>query len=148
MEWTRANLKLNEALQNLRKLSSQFNIEDEEFENAERSVAFFGKELQIYDYLLNLIQNDRKQMNQLADIIVDKIISRQAEYDAEFMKNLAEHDEIDEIHFMAKPIKTNEEIILLNIERLEGQLQKAIEEEDYMSAEELKKSIQKFKDKL
>ena len=88
------------------------------------------------------------QMNQLADIIVNKIISRQAEYDAEFMKNLAEHDEIDEIHFMAKPIKTNEEIIILNIERLESQLNKAIEEEDYMRAEELKKSIQKFKDKL
>lgn len=59
-KWNGANLKLNEALQNLRKLSSQFNIEDEEFENAERSVEFFGKELQIYDYLLNLIQNDRR----------------------------------------------------------------------------------------
>lgn len=88
------------------------------------------------------------QMNQLADIIVNKIISRQAEYDAEFIKNLAEHDEIDEIHFMPKPIKTNEEIILLNIERLESQLNKVIEEEDYMRAEELKKLIQKFKDKL
>lgn len=59
-KWNGANLKLNEALQNFRKLSSQFNIEDEEFENAERSVEFFGKELQIYDYLLNLIQNDRR----------------------------------------------------------------------------------------
>lgn len=88
------------------------------------------------------------QMNQLADIIVDKIISRQAQYDAEFMKNLTEHDEIDEIHFMPKPIKTNEEIILLNIERLESQLRKAIEEEDYMRAEELKKAIQNFRDKL
>jgi len=88
------------------------------------------------------------QMNQLADIIVNKIISRQAEYDAEFMKNLVEHDEIDEIHFMPKPIKTNEEIILLNIERLESQLNKAIEEEDYMRAEELKKTIKNFRDKL
>ena len=88
------------------------------------------------------------QMNQLADIIVNKIISRQAEYDAEFMKNLAEHDEIDEIHFMPKPIKTNEEIILLNIERLESQLRKALEEEDYMRAEELKKTIKNFRDKL
>lgn len=59
-KWNTANLKLNEAQQNLRKLSSRFNMEDEEFENAERSVAFFGKELQIYDYLLNLIQNDRR----------------------------------------------------------------------------------------
>lgn len=59
-KWNGANLKLNEALQNLKRVSSQFDIDDEEFENAERSVAFFGKELQIYDYLLNLIQNDRR----------------------------------------------------------------------------------------
>ena len=87
-------------------------------------------------------------MNQLADIIVDKIISRQAEYDAEFMKNLAENEYINEVHFMPNPVKTNEEIIMLNIERLEAQLEKALEEEDYMRAETLKKSIQKFKDKL
>ena len=89
-----------------------------------------------------------QQMNQLADIIVDKIINRQAEYDAEFMKNLAENDQIEEVHFMPKPVKTNEEIIMLNIERLESQLQKALNEEDYMRAETLRKSIQKFKDKL
>ena len=89
-----------------------------------------------------------QQMNQLADIIVDKIISRQAEYDAEFMRNLSENEHIDEIHFMPKPVKTNEEIIMLNIERLEAQLKKALDEEDYMRAETLKKSIQKFKDKL
>jgi len=89
-----------------------------------------------------------QQMNQLADIIVDKIINRQAEYDAEFMKNLAENDQIEEVHFMPKPVKTNEEIIMLNIERLDDQLQKALNEEDYMRAETLKKSIQKFKDKL
>lgn len=89
-----------------------------------------------------------QQMNQLADIIVNKIISRQAEYDAEFMKNLAEDDKIEDVYFMPKPIKTNEEIIMLNIERLEAQLQKAIDDEDYMRAETLKKSIQKFKDKL
>jgi protein-arginine kinase activator protein McsA len=89
-----------------------------------------------------------QQMNQLADIIVDKIISRQAVYDAEFMKNLAENENVDEIHFMPKPVKTNEEIIMLNIERLESQLQKALNEEDYMRAETLRKSIQKFKDKL
>lgn len=89
-----------------------------------------------------------QQMNQLADIIVDKIISRQAEYDAEFMKSLAENEYINEVHFMPNPVKTNEEIIMLNIERLEAQLEKALEEEDYMRAETLKKSIQKFKDKL
>ncbi len=89
-----------------------------------------------------------QQMNQLADIIVDKIISRQAEYDAEFMKNLADNEQVEEIHFIPKPIKTNEEIIMLNIERLEAQLQKALDEEDYMHAETLRKSIQKFKDKL
>ena len=89
-----------------------------------------------------------QQMNQLADIIVDKIISRQAEYDAEFMKNLADNEQVEEIHFIPKPIKTNEEIIMLNIERLEAQLQKALDDEDYMHAETLRKSIQKFKDKL
>ena len=97
-----------------------------------------------------------QQMNQLADIIVNKIISKQAEYDAEFMKNLAENEHIDEIHFTPKPFRTNEidleafgeEIIILNIERLESQLQKALDEEDYMRAETLRKSIQDLKDKL
>ena len=88
------------------------------------------------------------EMNRLADIIVDKIISRQAQYDAEFMKQLSEDDRVDEVYFSPKPIKTNEEIVILNIERLEAQLKKALEEEDYMRAESLKKAIQKFKDKL
>ena len=64
------------------------------------------------------------------------------------MKNLADNEQVEEIHFIPKPIKTNEEIIMLNIERLEAQLQKALDEEDYMHAETLRKSIQKFKDKL
>ena len=85
-----------------------------------------------------------QQMNQLADIIVSKIISRQAEYDAEFMRILAEEGNLEVDFHIPKPIKTDEEIL----SQLEARLQKAIEEEDYMRAETLKKSIQKLKNKL
>jgi hypothetical protein len=53
------NRKLNEARLRFKKLSSQSNLDDDELEIAERSISFYGKELQIYDYLETLIQNDR-----------------------------------------------------------------------------------------
>lgn len=56
--WNGANLKLNEAKQTLNKLLLLDNLDEEELEHAERSVAFYKKELNTYDYLLNLISND------------------------------------------------------------------------------------------
>lgn len=57
--WNVTNLKLNEAKQNLNKLLLRDVLDDEELEYAERSVDFYKKELNTYDYLLNLILNDR-----------------------------------------------------------------------------------------
>jgi hypothetical protein len=37
----------------------QSNVDEDELESAENSVWFYGKELQTYDYILNLIENDR-----------------------------------------------------------------------------------------
>ena len=53
------NRKLNEAKVGFKRLMSQSDIDDDELEIAERSIFFYGKELQIYDYLETLIQNDR-----------------------------------------------------------------------------------------
>ncbi len=89
-----------------------------------------------------------QDLNRLADIIVKKIIDRQAEYDAEFMKYLTENAEVEEFYFMPKAIKSNEEIIVENIERLQAELKTALEKEDYRRAERLKRAIEKFKDKL
>ena len=54
-----ANIQLSSALTYFNKLTMQSNIDEDELENAENSVWFYGKELQTYDYILNLIENDR-----------------------------------------------------------------------------------------
>lgn len=53
------NRRLDEARLRFKRLMSQSNIDDDELEIAEGSISFYGKELQIYDYLETLIQNDR-----------------------------------------------------------------------------------------
>ena len=60
--WARkiaTNRKLDEARLRFKRLTSQSNIDDDELEIAEGSISFYGKELQIYDYLETLIENDR-----------------------------------------------------------------------------------------
>ena len=52
------NIQLTSAQRNFRWLSSQENIGEDEICNAEGSIEFYGKELMIYDYILNLIKND------------------------------------------------------------------------------------------
>jgi hypothetical protein len=37
----------------------QNDIDEDELKQAEDSVFFYGRELQTYDYILNLIENDR-----------------------------------------------------------------------------------------
>lgn len=54
-----ANIQLSSALTYFNRLSMQNNIDEDELENAENSVFFYGRELQTYDYILNLIKNDR-----------------------------------------------------------------------------------------
>ena len=54
-----ANIQLSSALTYFNRLSMQSNIDEDELEQAENSVFFYGRELQTYDYILNLIKNDR-----------------------------------------------------------------------------------------
>ena len=54
-----ANIQLSSALTYFNRLSMQNNIEEDELKQAEDSVFFYGRELQTYDYILNLIKNDR-----------------------------------------------------------------------------------------
>lgn len=54
-----ANIQLSSALTYFNKLTMQSNVDEDELESAENSVWFYGKELQTYDYILNLIENDR-----------------------------------------------------------------------------------------
>lgn len=54
-----ANIQLSSALTYFNRLSMQNNIDEDEIEQAESSVFFYGRELQTYDYILNLINNDR-----------------------------------------------------------------------------------------
>lgn len=53
------NILLSSASQHFNRLTTQNNIDEDELENAENSVLFYGRELQTYDYILNLIENDR-----------------------------------------------------------------------------------------
>jgi hypothetical protein len=54
-----ANIQLSSALTYFNRLTMQEDIDEDELESAENSVFFYGKELQTYDYILNLIENDR-----------------------------------------------------------------------------------------
>ena len=54
-----ANIQLSAASTYYNRLNKQNDIDEDELENAENSILFYGKELQTYDYILNLIKNDR-----------------------------------------------------------------------------------------
>jgi len=54
-----ANIQLSAASTYYNRLTMQNDIDEDELQQAENSVWFYGKELQTYDYILNLIENDR-----------------------------------------------------------------------------------------
>ena len=53
------NIQLSAASTHYNRLTMQNDIDEYELENAEDSILFYGRELQTYDYILNLIENDR-----------------------------------------------------------------------------------------
>jgi excinuclease UvrABC helicase subunit UvrB len=84
------------------------------------------------------------QMNQLADIIVSKILERQAEYDAEFLKAMEAQAGYRIEYFSTDTSSTGltkEEKINL----LEEQLKHALEIEDYEKAAKLVTEISELK---
>ena len=53
------NIQLSSALTYFNRLNTKSIVHEDELEIAENSVWFYEKELQTYDYILNLIKNDR-----------------------------------------------------------------------------------------
>lgn len=86
-----------------------------------------------------------EDLNKLAELIVLKLIKRQSEYDAHFMRMITEIPEDHEIGFMPKPIKTDDDLRALHIDRMESLLKKYLEEERYEDAARVQREIDKFK---
>lgn len=84
-----------------------------------------------------------EQMNKLADLIVEKILVRQAEYDAEFVKQMEKEHNI-QLDF----IDVQKDILELEIAKLEKRLQKLLEREMYEEAARLVEQINNLKKHL
>lgn len=88
-----------------------------------------------------------EQMKKFANIVARKVVKeleqKQKEWDESFIKSqqdLFTSDNTSDIRFLSE-----EEFIELRIKDLENKLNKAIEEEDYELAAEIKKEISKLK---
>lgn len=92
---------------------------------------------------------NKEEINELAEIIVKRLIERQQYYDEKFINIIMNSPETEEaeIGFMPKHIKTNEEIITLHLDRLDSMLQKYLEEEKYEDAARIQKEINRIKNK-
>ena len=87
-----------------------------------------------------------EQMKKFANIVARKVVKeleqKQKEWDESFIKSqqdLFTSDNTSDIRFLSE-----EEFIELRIKDLENKLNKAIEEEDYELAAEIKKEISKL----
>ena len=84
-----------------------------------------------------------EQLNKLADLIVDKILVKQAQYDAEFIRQMQEENNI-KLEFTT----VQNELIEEEIVKLEKRLQKLLEREQYERAAELVDKINELKKHL
>jgi excinuclease UvrABC helicase subunit UvrB len=84
------------------------------------------------------------QMNQLADIIVSKILERQAEYDAEFIKAM-ESQKGYRIEYFSTDTNSTGLTKEEKIKKLEEQLREALEVEDYEKAAKLVDEVSRLK---
>lgn len=84
-----------------------------------------------------------EQMNKLADLIVEKILVRQAEYDAEFVKQMEQEHNIQ-----LDVVNVQRDILELEIAKLEKRLQKLLEREMYEEAARLVEQINNLKKHL
>ena len=81
-----------------------------------------------------------EQLNRLADLIVEKILVRQAEYDAEFVKQMEKEHNV-QLEF----VDVQKDMIEQEIKKLEKRLQKLLEREMYERAAELVEQINNLK---
>jgi len=84
-----------------------------------------------------------EQLNRLADLIVDKILVKQAQYDAEFIRQMQEENDI-KLEFTT----VQNELIEEEITKLEKRLQKLLDQENYEKAAELVEKINELKKHL
>jgi len=92
--------------------------------------------------MLNMTE---KEMNQLADIIVDKLIEKQKEYDEQFHIDIQETMMKDGGYI--RQLST-EELLLAEIGRLMTLLSSYEDKEQYEKAAIIKNKIDKLKNKL
>ena len=81
-----------------------------------------------------------EQFNKLADLIVEKILVRQAEYDAEFVKQMEKEHNV-QLEF----VDVQKDILELEIAKLEKRLSKLLEREMYEEAARLVDQINNLK---
>ena len=84
-----------------------------------------------------------EQLNKLADLIVEKILVRQAEYDAEFIKQMEKEHNV-QLEF----VDVQKDILELEIAKLEKRLNKLLEREMYEEAARLVEQINNLKKHL
>lgn len=84
-----------------------------------------------------------EQLNKLADLIVEKILVKQAQYDAEFIRQMQEENNI-KLEFTT----VQNELIEEEIIKLEKRLQKLLDQENYEKAAELVEKINELKKHL
>lgn len=88
-----------------------------------------------------------QEMNKLADLIVEKILVKQEEYDKAFqedMQNMIAESQDPNIDF---DMITKTDLIKDQLVKLELELDEAVVNEDYYMAEKIKQKITKLKTK-
>ena len=83
------------------------------------------------------------ELNKLADLIVQKILLKQAEYDAEFVKQIQKDHGIS-LEF----VDENKYMIEQEIEKLEKKLQNLLDKEDYARAADIVEQINALRKEL
>ena len=81
-----------------------------------------------------------EQMNKLAELIVEKILVRQAQYDAEFVKQMEKEQNV-KLEF----VDAQQQLIEEEIVKLEKRLQKLLDREMYEAAAKLVEQINNLK---
>lgn len=88
-----------------------------------------------------------QEMNQLADIIVDKIYARQEEFDKQFIDNMQETLG-DDTEVSGQYIISEQELLEIEIKRLNKLLSRYEQDEDYSKAAILNNKINRVVKKL
>lgn len=90
-----------------------------------------------------------KEMQKLSDMVAEKVIKRleekQQEWDSEFHYDVQNF--VTDSTYAVKFVETKD-MLEQDLEEAIANLNKALEEEDYMSAEKISKIIKKIKQKL